>query len=96
MSNRLVRWLAVSMAAIFPLAAAAAEPRPSARVASPDTRIAVEVTTDNEGRASYAVSRDGRPVVAPSRLGLMFTDTRKFERNLAIVAQRTRPHDERW
>lgn len=96
MSNRLVRWLAVSMATLFPLAAAAAEPRASARIASPDTRIAVEVTTDNEGRASYAVSRDGRPVVAPSRLGMMFTDTRKFERNLAIVDQRTRRHDERW
>jgi len=96
MSNRLVRWLAVSMVTLFPLAAAAAEPRVVARVASPDTRIAVEVTTDNEGRARYAISRDGSPVVAPSRLGMMFTDTRKFERNLAIVDQRTRRHDERW
>jgi len=96
MSNRLVRLLAVSMATLLPLAVFAAEPRASARVASPDARIAVEVTTDNEGRASYAVSRDGRPVIAPSRLGLMFTDTRKFERNLAIVDQQTQAHDERW
>lgn len=95
MSNRLV-WLAVSMATLLPLAALCAEPRTTARIASPDARIAVEVTTDNEGRASYAVSRDGRPVVAPSRLGMMFTDTRKFERNLAIVDQHTRRHDERW
>lgn len=95
MSNRLV-WLAVSMTALLPLAALCAEPRTTARIASPDARIAVEVTTDNDGRASYAVSRDGRPVVAPSRLGMMFTDTRKFERNLAIVDQRTRSHDERW
>ncbi|MCD9127271.1 glycoside hydrolase family 97 protein [Luteimonas fraxinea] len=95
MSNRLVGLLA----ALLPLAtltALAAEPRTSARVASPDARITVEVTTDNEGRASYAVSRDGRPVIAPSRLGLMFTDTRKFERNLAIVDQHTQAHDERW
>ncbi|KPN20916.1 alpha-glucosidase [Xanthomonas sp. Mitacek01] len=96
MSNRLVRWLVVSMAAVFPLAAFCAEPRPVARITSPDTRIAVEVTTDNEGRATYAVSRDGKAVIAPSRLGIMFTDTRKFERNLAIVDQRTRRHDERW
>jgi len=95
MSNRLVGLLA----ALLPLAtltAAAAEPRASARVASPDGRITIEVTTDNEGRASYAVSRDGRPVIAPSRLGLMFTGTRKFERNLAIVDQVTQTHDERW
>ncbi|MEF3080828.1 glycoside hydrolase family 97 protein [Luteimonas sp. SMYT11W] len=95
MSNRLVGLLA----ALLPLAtftAIAAEPRTSARAASPDGRITVEVTTDTEGRASYAVSRDGRPVIAPSRLGLMFTDTRKFERNLAIVDQRTQAHDERW
>ncbi|RPD88821.1 glycoside hydrolase family 97 protein [Luteimonas sp. 100069] len=87
------------LAALLPLAAFAAaadEPRTSARVASPDARVAVEVTTDNEGRASYAVSRDGRPVIAPSRLGMMFTDAPKFERNLAIVDQRTRTHDEHW
>jgi len=87
------------LAALLPLVAcvaAAAEPRASARVASPDARLTVEVTTDNEGRSSYAVSRDGRPVIAPSRLGMMFTDAAKFERNLAIVDQRTRSHDERW
>ena len=95
MSNRLVGILA-ALLPFATLAAAAAEPRTSARVASPDGRITIEVTTDNEGRASYAVSRDGRPVIAPSRLGLMFTDTRKFERNLAIVDQHTQAHDERW
>lgn len=92
MSNR----LAGLLAALLPLAAFAAEPRTSARIASPDARITVDVTTDNEGRASYAVSRDGRPVIAPSRLGLMFTDAPKLERNLAITAQRSRTHDERW
>lgn len=95
MSNRLAGLLA-TLLPLATLAAPAAEPRASARVASPDARISVEVTTDNEGRASYAVSRDGRPVIAPSRLGLMFTDTRKFERNLAVVDQTTRAHDERW
>lgn len=95
MSNRLAGLLA-TLLPLATLAASAAEPRASARVASPDARISVEVTTDNEGRASYAVSRDGRPVIAPSRLGLMFTDTRKFERNLAVVDQTTRAHDERW
>lgn len=95
MSNR----LAGLLAALLPLAsfaASAVEPRATARIASPDARIAVEISTDNEGRASYAVSRDGRAVIAPSRLGMMFTDARKFERNLAIVDQHTRSHDEHW
>ena len=95
MSNR----LAGMLAALLPIAAlsvSAAEPRASAGIASPDARIAVEITTDGEGRASYAVSRDGHAVIAPSRLGMMFTDAPKFERNLAIVDQRTRSHDERW
>lgn len=91
--------LAGLLAALLPLAtfaASAAEPGRSARVGSPDARIGVEVTTDNEGRASYAVSRDGRAVIAPSGLGMMFTDAPKFERNLSIVDPRTRSHDERW
>ena len=99
MSNR----LAGLLAALLPIATlaasasvSAAEPRSSARIASPDARIAVEVTTDNEGRASYTVSRDGRPVIAASRLGLMFTDAPKLERNLAITAHRSSTHDARW
>lgn len=99
MSNR----LAGLLAALLPIATlaasasvSAAEPRSSARIASPDARIAVEVTTDNEGRASYTVSRDGRPVIAASRLGLMFTGAPKLERNLAITAHRSSTHDARW
>ncbi len=81
---------------LLPLAALATDARPVARVASPDGALRVEITTDGEGRASYAVSREGRAVIAPSRLGMTFTDAPKFERNLAIVDQRSARGDERW
>ncbi|UNK41677.1 glycoside hydrolase family 97 protein [Luteimonas sp. S4-F44] len=93
MSNRFLFCLAL----LLPLSAWANPSAGSAaRITSPDATIAVEVTTDNEGRASYRVSRAGRPVIADSRLGMLFADAPKFERNLAIVDQRTRSHDEAW
>ncbi|MBB3344337.1 glycoside hydrolase family 97 protein [Luteimonas sp. RC10] len=93
MSNRFTLCLAL----LLPLSALANPSAGSAaRITSPDATIAVEVTTDNEGRASYRVSRAGRPVIADSRLGMLFADAPKFERNLAIVDQRTRRHDEAW
>jgi hypothetical protein len=52
----------------------------SFRVSSPEGVLSVDVTTDNDGRPTYAVSRLGRPVVAPSRLGFILTDAAKLER----------------
>ena len=64
--------------------------------ASPDGNVVVQVSTDPEGRAWYAVSRGGEAVIAPSRLGMMFTDAPKFERNLEIASQSSRSFDDTW
>jgi alpha-glucosidase len=77
-------------------AISAATPLGSASACSPGRVLCVEVTTDNDGRPSYAVTRQGRTVIAPSRLGMMFTDVPKFERNLEIAAQRDGSFDETW
>lgn len=69
---------------------------PSVQVASPDGSLSVHVTTDNDGRPSYAVSRNGTPVIAPSRLGFIFVDAPKFERNFVIAGHETRRFDEAW
>ncbi len=71
-------------------------PAPVHRVASPDGSLEVSVTTDGEGRASYAVARRGLPLLAPSRLGMLFVDAPKLERHLAIEAPRYRSHDATW
>ena len=76
--------------------ASAAAPPPKAQACSPGNVLCVELGTDNDGRPSYAVLREGRAVIAPSRLGMLFTDVPKFERNLEIAAQRQRRFDETW
>ena len=67
-----------------------------ARIASPDNVIAVEIDINDEGRAGYAVTRNGVPVIALSRLGFLFVDAPKFERNLELTAHSQRRFDERW
>ncbi|WP_238376623.1 glycoside hydrolase family 97 protein [Luteimonas abyssi] len=67
-----------------------------ARIASPDGRLQVELSTDGEGRPSWRAERDGHPLIAPSRLGMLFADMPKFERNLALTAHTTGAHDGTW
>ncbi len=69
---------------------------PTATVSSPDGRLRVDISTDNDGRPGYAVSRDGKTIIAPSRLGFLFTDAPKLERNLSITGQQSRSFDETW
>lgn len=84
----LVFWLAA--------ATAFAQQAPVARVVSPDGRIGVEVSTDHDGRIRYLVTRDGKPVIAPSQLGFLFTDVAKLDRNLQIASHSTTSHDTTW
>ena len=78
------------------LSSATAHAAPGPRVASPDGSIVVELSTDNDGRPAYAVTRKGQPVIASSRLGFLLLDAPKFERNIEIVQPRTRAFDETW
>ncbi len=79
------------------LAAPVAPPvPPKAGISSPDGSLSVEVTTDNDGRPSYTVLRGGKPVIAPSRLGFIFLDAPKFERNFAIADRKASAFDETW
>ena len=91
-----IRLFACLAALLLPLTAIADDVRPVARVASPDGSIVVEATTDPDGRASYAVWRNGRAVIAPSRLGMMFTDAPKLERNLELVSRQAGSRDGTW
>lgn len=63
---------------------------------SPDGRIALSVSVDNDGRPLYALARDGKPILTPSRLGFLFTDAPKLERGLAIEASSTSRSDSSW
>lgn len=67
-----------------------------ARATSPGGKLAVAVSLDNDGRASYAVTKDGKPVIADSRLGFLFTDAPKIERNLALANTKRDRFDTTW
>ena len=83
------------MALCTPALAQTVPPAP-ATVSSPDGTLSVSVTTDGDGRPSYAVTRSGQPVIAPSRLGFILTDAPKLERNLVVTAEVPTDHDDTW
>lgn len=70
--------------------------QPVASATSPDGTVQVDVTIDGDGRAAYAITRKGKRVLAPSKLGFLFNDAVKIDRRLAVVGQETRDHDDTW
>jgi alpha-glucosidase len=63
---------------------------------SPSHVIHVDVTLNAEGRVGYMVSRQGKPVIAESRLGFLFTDAPEMLRNFKFAGQSARSFDETW
>jgi alpha-glucosidase len=91
----MVRNLGLALVAIMAVhtpAIAASE----AAATSPDGTVSVSLSFDGDGRPSYQVSRKGKPVLAPSRLGFLFTDALKIDRKLTITGQDVRDFDETW
>ncbi|HEX8669922.1 MAG TPA: glycoside hydrolase family 97 protein [Allosphingosinicella sp.] len=92
--------LVVTLFAAMPAAAQVAQSAPAALNAvgidSPAKVLRVEVSVTPDGRPQYAVFRLGQPIIAPSRLGFLFTDAPKIERNLAIARSSIRSADETW
>ena len=64
-------------------------------VCSPDTRTCFLLTTVGE-IPTYRVTRDGKPVIAPSRLGFMLRGDGKFEHATALGQASFSEADERW
>ena len=85
---------------LFALAAflcfATAAPAEPVSIASPGGVLLVSVDVNGEGRPEYSVTRLGRTVIAPSRLGFILTDAPKLERQFAITGSSERSVDERW
>jgi alpha-glucosidase len=68
-----------------------------ATATSPDKSISVSLDIDNDGRVVYSVMRNGKPLVAPSQLGFLLTDSYNMVRGFALDgAPTTSSHDERW
>lgn len=64
-------------------------------VSSPDGRICFDLQTSPEGKPFYTVSFDGKPVIAPSGLGLTAKEV-SFGDNVTIQAGPVGSHDTVW
>ena len=84
------------IALLLLLLAAPLAAQPVASVASPNGDIVVTLDIDGEGHATYAITRGGAAIVAPSQLGFLFTDAPQILRNLALERQSVRDADGTW
>lgn len=89
-----------SLLAAFVLLAAApvaAQPaRPSETAASPDGQIVLTVSTDNDERPTWSLSRKGKLLIAPSSLGFLLTDGPALQRGFRIDAAERGKGDTTW
>lgn len=67
-----------------------------ASASSPDGRITVELDLSAEGRIGYRVQRDGKPLIADSRLGMRLGNGAELLRHFALQGQQTRRVDDTW
>lgn len=68
----------------------------AATISSPDNKIVVSVDTDNEGRVTYSVTRDGKLLIAPSHLGFLLTDSYPMARGFALESEEKVSGDDVW
>ncbi|HEY8591415.1 MAG TPA: glycoside hydrolase family 97 protein [Sphingomicrobium sp.] len=96
----LFRLLAALILLLFAVPAAAEQAPSGAEIVasadSPGGLIHLDVTLNGEGRVGYIVSRQGKPVIAESRLGFLFTDAPQMLRNFTLASKSTRAADESW
>ena len=85
------RLAGAALAATALAGAAAAQPH---AVASPDGRTTVTLST--EGGLRYAVARDGRPLVHPSRLGVVLSDGDTLGARARVRSATRAARDQTW
>ncbi len=88
------RILTLAFAAL--LCAVGARAEVVATHASPNGKIAVSVEINGEGMPGYRITRGGKELVGESRLGFLFTDAPKIQRNMQFVSKSTSGFDQSW
>ena len=84
------------LAAICANGAAAQEERPSVTASSPDGSLVLSVTTDNDARPTWSLSRKGKLLIAPSKLGFVLTDGLNMVRGFSISGSEKASADDTW
>ena len=85
---------ALAMVAASP--AIAQQPRPSVTATSPDGTIILTVSTDADSRPTWSLSRKGKLLIAPSKLGFILTDGLNMVRGFAITGSDKTSANQRW
>ena len=75
--------------------AGAAEPK-EVSASSPDGTLVLRVTTDNDARPEWSLSRKGKLLVAPSRLGFVLADGLPMVRGFSITDSERAQGEETW
>ncbi|WP_066700656.1 glycoside hydrolase family 97 protein [Sphingobium amiense] len=76
--------------------ALAQEARPAVTATSPDGSILLTVSTDNDSRPVWSLSRKGRLLIAPSKLGFILTDGLNMVRGFTIAGSEKAAAKETW
>ncbi len=67
-----------------------------ARAASPGDIIKVEVQKDGMGKLAYTISRNGKEIISPSRLGFNLANARKLDGGFSLRKQAVSDQDSTW
>ena len=92
------------MRTLFPMALIAVASTPATAqdaqapltAASPDGSIVLTIAIDNDQRPTWSLSRKGKLLVAPSKLGFIMTDRIALQRGFAIESVERAKGDTRW
>ena len=85
---------ALAMVAACP--ALAQQQPPSVTAISPDGSIVLTVSTDADSRPTWSLSRKGKLLIAPSKLGFILTDGLNMVRGFAITGSDKTSANQRW
>ena len=58
--------------------------RPAVTASSPDGSLVLTVSTDNDSRANWALTRRGKALIAPSKLGFLLSDGLNMVRGFTL------------
>jgi alpha-glucosidase len=67
-----------------------------ASASSPDGSIRVNISIDGDGRPHYSISRKGKLLVAPSKLGFILADQYAMFRSFKFAGSETAKRDDTW
>ena len=67
-----------------------------ATASSPGKVLDVSVQVAKDGRLAYQVTRHGKPVIAPSRLGFVLANGAPLDAGFKIARQQVTTHDDTW